>query len=97
VIVSPGPSVPDDRLRYSQLASVHAAQRTGDPPDAVSVMRVLSPAGSASTVIRPGPMCPGPDGGTVPSVLTTSTETSGERRFALNRGSGVTLALPAFS
>lgn len=94
---SPGRSVPEERLTYSQGASVHKDQATGDPPDALSVMRVVSPAGSASTVMRPGPGTPGRAGGDEAPALMTSTETSGERMPAVNLGSGSARALPAFS
>lgn len=96
VIVSPGYSVPDERVGRSHGASVHSDQSTGAPPDAMSVMTVVSPAGCASTVSLPGPR-PVAAGGVEVPVLITSTETSGEWRSAVKRGSGFALALPAFS
>ncbi len=92
---SPGRSVPDDRLGYSQDAPVDAVQRTGVCPDAVRVMRVVSPSLDASTVSRPGlSFAPG-------TALTTSTETSGEPWSFLTRPLSAPVpalpALPAFS
>jgi hypothetical protein len=55
VVVSPGDRVPPCRLRRSQSAPVDAVQWTSEPPDAVRVMTVTSPRGSAAIVSRPGP------------------------------------------
>ncbi|GHG50627.1 hypothetical protein GCM10018980_32760 [Streptomyces capoamus] len=55
VTVCPGRRVPADRLKYSQAADVDADQRTSAVPDAVRVIRVVSPSLAALTASCPAP------------------------------------------
>ncbi|MEO3852819.1 hypothetical protein ABGB09_35265 [Streptomyces sp. B8F3] len=94
VVASPGRSVPYVALNRSHPASVPTRQSTGVPPDARSRRYVVSPAGHASTVSRPGPVPARPGAG--PPRSTTSTDTSG-RLPSDDPGPESSYALPAFS